>query len=81
VLEPLDLGHVLGVTIEPQGRGRVRLAHYSKEGTLLTLEYCGSHQGQHIFHNHERDAPCFALRSKAANMFAYPTERAGPVPL
>jgi hypothetical protein len=78
VLEPLDLGRVLGVTIEPQGSGRVRLAHYSKEGTLLTLDYRGSHQGQHIFHDQQLDAPCFALPIESGEYVCLPDGARGP---
>lgn len=72
LLEPLDLERVLGVTIEPQGSGRARLAHYSKAGTLLTLEYRGSHQGQHIFHDQQLDAPCFALPLESGDYVCLP---------
>jgi hypothetical protein len=62
LLEPFELERVLGVTIEPQGDARVRLAHYAaQDGTLLTLDYRGSHQGQSIFHDQQLAAPCFAL--------------------
>jgi hypothetical protein len=79
VLEAFDLERVLGVTIQPQGSARVQLAHYGTEaGTLLTLDYRGERQGQHIFFDQELAAPCFALRLESGSYVCLPDQSRGP---